>query len=272
MQENSKKLVSIQPYFVLESQEFKQRIFTKNGISHFFSFSNKSSSDRKMPLIADGCSNIIFEYSNNDFNGYLIGSTLQTSEFMAKKNSDYFGIRLQPSANVRLSDLNLKEIVNKKLNMNESVELKDFMDSMSEKQDFDSRIDLFLDKYLKKDLQSASNQEILFEQISNIIIERKGLIKITELEKLSGYTARYINKIFENKLGMSAKQLCKTVKFQFLINDMNMGAYKTFTSLASEYQFYDQAHFIHEFKEYAGCTPSEYSNKIITSQYNVVNI
>jgi superfamily II DNA or RNA helicase len=76
-----------------------------------------------------------------------------------------------------------------------------------------------------------------------------------------------INKIFDKELGLSAKQLCNSIKFQFLLDDMNKGIGDSFTSIASEYNFYDQAHFIHEFKEFSGKTPGEYAEEVENKKY-----
>ena len=80
-------------------------------------------------------------------------------------------------------------------------------------------------------------------------------------------SSRYINKIFDKELGLSAKQLCNSIKFQFLLDDMNKGIGDSFTSIASEYNFYDQAHFIHEFKEFSGKTPGEYAEEVENKKY-----
>ncbi|MEE1181566.1 MAG: hypothetical protein UHY90_04865 [Treponema sp.] len=82
---NKDSLISIQPYFVMASTDFCQRIFVENGISHFFSFSNNSGKDLTVPLLVDGCSNLIFEYRNNSVRTHLIGSTVERRTFSVKK-------------------------------------------------------------------------------------------------------------------------------------------------------------------------------------------
>ena len=42
-------LMSMQPYFVLDSDDFCQHVLFENGISHFFSFSNKTGRTRFFP-------------------------------------------------------------------------------------------------------------------------------------------------------------------------------------------------------------------------------
>lgn len=265
----TENLISIQPYFVMESDDFCQTILVKNGISHFFSFSNKSGEDITVPLLVDGCSNLIFEYKDNSVRTHFVGSTIETRTFSVKKNAEYFGIRLLPTGSAFIKEIPIKETIGKIIILDEIPSMKTFCEKMGQQKDFDSRMKVFLEEYPKfrEDILNNDKQAELFKQISDLIIQRKGKVRVSELEGLSGYSSRYINKIFDKELGMSTKQFCNSVKFQFLLNDLNEDTEKTFTSISSEYNFYDQAHFIHEFKEFSGKTPSEYSNEVENKQY-----
>ena len=61
---------------------------------------------------------------------------------------------------------------------------------------------------------------------------------------------------------MSAKQFCNIVKFQLVLNEISNGNIDSFSKIAADYRFYDQSHFIHEFKSYTGMTPSDYSTAL----------
>lgn len=263
------KLISIQPYFVMKSDDFCQNILVKNGISHFFSFSNKTEDDITIPLFVDGCSNLIFEYKDNSVRTHFIGSTVETRTFSIKKHAEYFSVRLLPTGTAFIKEIPVKDTIGKVVIIDDLPSMKSFCKKMGEQIDFESRKKLFLEEYPKfrEEIISTDKHAELFNQITDIIIQKKGKIKISELEELVGYSSRYINKIFDKELGMSTKQFCNSVKFQFLLSDLNNGKEKTFTNLSSEYNFYDQAHFIHEFKEFSGRTPSEYSSEFENNQY-----
>jgi AraC-like DNA-binding protein len=264
----NKDLISIQPYFVLESDDFCQHVLIENGISHFFSFSNKSSHDITIPLLVDSCSNLIFEYKDGSVRTHLIGITVEKRTFSVKKNAEYFGVRLQPSATKFVREYSPKELVGKIVILDELPSTKDFCKKMGGQTDFESRMATFLSEYAEfQSHGDETTKTALFTQISDLIIQRKGIVKVSELEQLSGYSSRYMNKIFDKELGLSAKQLCNSVKFQFLLDDMNRGTGDTFTSISSEYNFYDQAHFIHEFKEFSGKTPGEYTDEVESKNY-----
>lgn len=269
MQEkNREKLISIQPYFVMEADDFCQHVLIENGISHFFSFSNKSAQDITVPLLVDSCSNLIFEYRNETVRTHLIGITVEKRTFSVKANADYFGVRLQPSVTKFVREYQPKDIIGKIVILDDLPSTRDFCKIMGVQKDFNSRMYTFLQEYSKFQSKGRDDTKAdLFRQISDLIIQRKGIVRVSELEDLAGYSSRYINKIFEKELGLSAKQLCSTVKFQFLLSDLNKGTSENFTSIASEYNFYDQAHFIHEFKEFSGKTPSEYAREVEQRKY-----
>ncbi|BDC94789.1 AraC-type DNA-binding protein [Treponema bryantii] len=261
-------LISIQPYFVMESDNFCQHILIENGISHFFSFSNNSSQDITLPLLVDSCSNLIFEYKDGSVRTHLIGITVEKRTFSVKKNADYFGVRLQPSVTKFVKEYTPKELVGNIVILDDLLSTRDFCKKMGEQKNFNSRMLTFLQEYSKfQAYENGDTKDTLFKQISDLIIQRKGIVKVRELEELSGYSSRYINKIFDKELGLSAKQLCNSIKFQFLLDDMNKGIGDSFTSIASEYNFYDQAHFIHEFKEFSGKTPGEYAEEVENKKY-----
>lgn len=266
-------LISIQPYFVLDGKNFCQRVLLQNGISHFYSFCNSSSEDIRIKLFVDGCGNIIFEYGKDDdgkttLRTHLIGSTIEPRTFCVRKNCEYFCVRLQPCAAGFIRELDQKDTVGKIVILDELESMKDFCAMMMEMKNFDSRMQTFLECYSKaREASGEKSSTELFRQIADIIIQRRGMVKVSELEKLSGYSSRYINHIFGNEFGISAKQLCSSVKFQFLLDDMNKNKSASLTKISSEYKFYDQSHFIHEFKNCTGTTPSEYADEVMKKKY-----
>ena len=269
-------LMSIQPYFVLDADDFCQRVLFENGISHFFSFSNKTQEDITVPLLTDGCSNLLFEYRNGSVRTHFVGSTMEKRTFSVKKGAEYFGVRLAPGCAFALPGVPAKETIGKVFILDELDFSRDFCAVMGQQKDFDSRIKTFLQEFpfLCGAGKRPGEKQKLFNQISEIIIRHKGMVKVKDLEKLSGYTSRYINKIFEQEVGFSVKQMCSTVKRQFLLGDIHSGKADSLTEIASEYDFYDQSHFIREFKDFTGTTLSQYAKVIEEKKYsdNVRNV
>ncbi len=271
--EEKTEIMTIQPYFVLDADAFCQRLLFQNGISHFYSFCNPSDEDISVKLLVDGCSNIIFEYARRadgsfSLRTHWLGSTMVPRTFWVRRNCEYFCVRLQPSAASFIQEFTVKDSVGKTIILDDFPSMKEFCQLMEAQRGFDARMKAFQDFYESLIRSRAEHPKMeLVRQIADLIIQRRGMVKVSELERLSGYSARYINQIFEKELGFSAKQLCNSVKFQFLLNDMNCGLSASLTALSSEYDFYDQSHFIREFRNWTGTTPSEYASDVSRRSY-----
>lgn len=256
-----------QPYIVLGTGKFYQHVLASLGISHFYAFHGNLQEDLEVPFLADGCSNILFVYKKDKMKSFVIGNTVQQQILKIEKNADYFGVRFQPGENPCFKDLIAKDLVGKTVELNEFDDMKMLIEKMALENNFETRMCCFMEEYRKLYNKEISNQHHLYRQLIRLIASKKGLLKITELEILSGYSARYINHIFENQSGMSAKQFCNIVKMQCILRDLNDGNLTSFSKLSSDYKFYDQAHFIHEFKDYTGKTPGDYLNDVTSRQY-----
>lgn len=120
-------------------------------------------------------------------------------------------------------------------------------------------------KEMIKSGTKGSQGEILLSQIKKLITDRNGIVKISTLVILSGYSARYINYLFEMYSGISAKQFCNSVRMECVLNEFYNNPDVSFSCIARKFHFYDQAHFVHEFKKSTGKTPSQYLDEVIKS-------
>jgi AraC-like DNA-binding protein len=71
-------------------------------------------------------------------------------------------------------------------------------------------------------------------------------------------TPRYLQKLFLQCTGVTPKFYGKINRFQTTLRRMNQKE-ETLTSIAYDCGYFDQSHFIREFKSFTGLTPSEYS-------------
>lgn len=81
--------------------------------------------------------------------------------------------------------------------------------------------------------------------------------KITSVASRYGITSRYLQKLFLKHTGLTPKLYTKINRFQ---NSLVLVSKReeSLTSIAYECNYFDQAHFIREFKSFTGLTPSEF--------------
>jgi AraC-like DNA-binding protein len=73
-----------------------------------------------------------------------------------------------------------------------------------------------------------------------------------------GFSQRRFIELFNDEVGMTPKMFSRVRRFQRVIHTAHALGLISWTRLALDCGYYDQAHFIHDFQSFAGITPSEY--------------
>lgn len=81
---------------------------------------------------------------------------------------------------------------------------------------------------------------------------------INTIAKKAGYSQKHIIDLFKRQVGVSPKKFLKIVRFQNAINQIDLKINFDWTSIVYECGYYDQSHFISDFKQFSGFTPSAY--------------
>lgn len=76
-----------------------------------------------------------------------------------------------------------------------------------------------------------------------------------------GINPRKLERLFNKHIGISPKQYRRIQRFQGILNDIVTKKNSNLTSLAFENEYYDQNHFIKEFKSFTGVTPTKFINE-----------
>jgi AraC-like DNA-binding protein len=79
-----------------------------------------------------------------------------------------------------------------------------------------------------------------------------------------GISARQLRRITSQYLGMSPNAYAKTLRFQQTLREMKN---KSLAAVAASY-YYDQPHFIRDFKSFSGLTPNEFSRMSVLYNTN----
>ena len=101
----------------------------------------------------------------------------------------------------------------------------------------------------------------------NKIIESPNQMTIQQISTKVGYSQKHLIKLFKDNVGLTPKGFLKIIRFQKAINEISTVKTPKWTDISYESGYYDQAHFINDFKAFSGFTPNEYLQK----QYDHLN-
>lgn len=261
------KLKPIQPYFVLDTSCFRQEVYLRHGISHFYTF--KIEEDMELMTVPDGCIDIMFEYCDKDMKAYAYGSILKQSTQHWDGGCELFGVRFMPGFLPAGLNAVPKDLINKRILLDDLVSDRTIIEKMAAESDFNKRIEVFIECYtgLENDDIEPYGKLSLCMAVKDLVYESDGLIKVSEIAERIDYTERYINKIFIEYMGISPKVFCKIIQFQRSLDVLNYGKVDNMTELAVNLGYYDQPQFIRDFKRFSGTTPNKYLSMIEHKKY-----
>lgn len=125
------------------------------------------------------------------------------------------------------------------------------------------RINL-IETFLLSRLTDKINIDQIVKSTVEIILTANGQLSVDELSKQANTNRRQLVRKFSSTIGLSPKQLSKTIRLQATLKTLLTQNTTSLTNLAYENEYYDQAHFIKDFKEFTGLTPKEFYGDHLT--------
>jgi len=208
-------------------------------------------------VVADGCMDIFFEPGNPQEN-YIMGFSRNYTEFPIGKSFHYVGVRFLPAMLPRLFRVDAGELSNRVEALHDvlpsiSAFITNTFNPFQTAHSLSVALDNFFLNHLSRTTFTSDNR---LDNAIHIILQKKGMVNIeTELD--TGISPRQLRRLFEFYIGDSAKTFSKVVRFQNILHAKPSVQSLRQNKLFFDNGYYDQAHFIKEFKSFYGITPTQ---------------
>ncbi len=208
-------------------------------------------------VVSDGCIDIFFNHRQPTKN-FVMGFCRKYTEFPLGNTFNYIGIRFLPAAFPLLFGINARNL------SNQAQELKLVIPEFSQWIDqeiqaslsFERIVSLLNDKLFSLIQEQTFDYDNRFFEALNLIFKNKGVLE-TEKDLNTGLSPRQLRRIFNFYIGTTPKAFSNVVRFQHILNANPSQQSLKENLLYFEAGFFDQAHFIKDFKKFYGVTPSQ---------------
>jgi AraC-like DNA-binding protein len=173
-------------------------------------------------------------------------------------NSDVFGIKFKPTGLWQLTGLRMSHV------SNEAIDLAEIMSPLSTiiyqklfaASDMEKRVKA-IDKILLSWFYKSANKKESADNLVDRIQKSNGVIPIRELAGSLKISTRKIERLFQEQVGISAKQYARLVRFSHVFQLMQQPDL-TKVDISFLAGYFDQSHFNNEFREFTGENPERY--------------
>lgn len=138
-----------------------------------------------------------------------------------------------------------------------------FFEQLFDEENLFCRADM-LEKLLLANLQDRQPEK-LKEALNFIAKGGEENASIEILAKKLGMSSPSLFRLFKNNVGLNPKSYIKTHRFRNILNEV-LQKQQALTRLAHNNLYYDQAHFIKDFKSFSGYSPNQLLQKISIEQ------
>ncbi len=115
-----------------------------------------------------------------------------------------------------------------------------------------------VEKFLLKNYLSKMIPNPCIEYALDSITRRPDRVSLRNMNEKIGYSQKHFIKLFKDQVGVTPKSYLKIMRFQKAVCEIESFKEIVWTRISNDCGFYDQAHFINDFKHFSGFTPEEY--------------
>lgn len=231
----------------------------------------KEINPEKQRIVPDGCMEMIFHYGDL-YKQYLadgtyviqpkcfvFGQVTQPLDIEPTGKTGIFAVRFLPDGFTPCTDFPIHAIENKAFPLEElfGSDGIDLENEVLYAKSSEERVKI-VERFLTKIITNSKVIDRITKSSITMILELNGQLSIDELSDNLNINRRQLERKFATAVGVSPKQLSKIIRLQATLKMIADDNFSSLTSVAYSGNYYDQAHFIKDFKEFTGVSPKEF--------------
>jgi AraC-like DNA-binding protein len=168
-----------------------------------------------------------------------------------------FTILFQPAGLNRLTGIDMRSLVNEApmttdvLGSSATV----LADAVRAAEDFPGRVRA-AERWLDARLSTRARSDEAISIASGVLMARGGQVKIDDLVRRSSLSASQFQRRFANQVGCTPKSYGRLIRFDKVLVARRNAPGRSWTDILHDLGYFDQAHFIREFRMFAGISPT----------------
>jgi AraC-like DNA-binding protein len=209
-------------------------------------------------VLPDGCADIIFQRPVGGRGRGLIavGTMTQAQSFALRAGQFTLGLRFRPAVPSRFLRVAGPEIVDGSIALEDAWgagRARRLAEQLAESATVREAIGRF---------EASLGEPPTLDSVELAIawlVENRGLISIENLAAAACLSPRQFRRICFDRTGITPKRLARLLRFRQALVRAGQERPTDWAQVALECGYYDQAHLIHEFREFSGATPGEFA-------------
>jgi AraC-like DNA-binding protein len=204
------------------------------------------------------CVNLVFEAGNSRVYGVDTGKFVRRIEGAGQ----VLGIKFRPGAFYPFVKFPISQLTDKSLRVETLFSVDAALEHSILTLDDDEKMVEIAEGWLRGLLPEQDSNIALINQIVDRIIADHTITKVADIVRHIDISKRTIQRLFSQYVGVSPKWVIQRYRLHEAAEQVASGAVVDWPKLALELGYFDQAHFIKDFKSLVGQSPAEYAKRL----------
>jgi AraC-like DNA-binding protein len=245
----------------VEFHKYSPSLWLKPYVRNFWilRYSGSSASSRRHRVVPDGCIDLIFmrRGPTEDYRASVVGTMTRPIVEELASHADYLGIRFNPGGFRHFFQTPPRELTDRIFSLDDLSSPSWFADGLSDGRDLTACLESLEDELIRQ--FRPEERDLLPAGVLETITACRGNVSMTQLGRMTGWSPRHLRRMFHESIGIGPKTFCRIIRFLDAFRVLRRSPRPSFLDVALDAGYYDQAHFIHEFEDFYGSSPSTIS-------------
>lgn len=222
-------------------------------------------------VVPDGCMEMIFHFGAPlseakaglapavHPRAFVGGQIREAIDLHATGAIGMLGVRFHPYGAHPLLEVSMDEIAERTVDLTDLAgpRARALVERLREAGDHETRFAL-AEGFLLALLDHARDPDSLTRRAVGLLAAAEGGTSVRDVARALAVSERHLNRRLHRHVGLSAKSLARILRLQRALRAVRSGEAATLTDAASAAGYFDQAHFIKDFRAFCGTTPSRF--------------
>jgi len=189
-------------------------------------------------------------------------STYRSVDLVLSGHLDVFTIQFQPSGFYQLFGVPMPELTNRALEARSILgpSFYELERKLADAPRFSERVQLATNFLLSHGVGWCKPDVVA--RLANDVLERQGVLRLSEAAERSGLSLRQLERRFRDTVGIAPRRYARIVRFHAASEAKARLNERAWTDIAHDLGYYDQMHMVHDFRIFAGESPTGWSKRL----------
>jgi AraC-like DNA-binding protein len=202
------------------------------------------------------CVNLVFEQDKTR----VYGVVKRKFSYLLKGKGQVLGIKFRPGAFYPFIKSPVSNFTDSSISFQDAFGVDGkALEAATLSQDDEGKMIELAENFLREWLPERDETIVLINQIIDRIVADRAIAKVGDIVSRFNLSKRTLQRLFSQYVGVSPKWVIKRYRLHEAAEQLAGGEVEDWPKLALELGYFDQAHFINDFKTIVGQSPAEYA-------------